>query len=211
MRRSKLMPSTRSNSTCARSCRARIVCETCLGPGLRRRAVALLADRLQRLLEHARVVLGDHHMAFLVPLDVGRQRVPDQPDVLLGAARPRPARQDDLGLDRHAGLGDDAPVVALGVADPAGEFHLCGAWMAPAGRLDLGAANVELLLDLLQRRAADRKIAVCLGNARSAGGPASGASARARISRDLIMARRRQSARSARARATAKRAQRSAT
>ena len=61
----------------------------------------------------ARMVLGDHDMAFLVALDVGRQRVPDQPTSGLGLARPAPPRKDHLGLDRHGGLGDAAGASAF--------------------------------------------------------------------------------------------------
>ncbi len=57
----------------------------CLGGG--QLTVFLPSDPLQRLFEFSRVVLGYDYVAFLVTLDIGRKRVPDQPCI---AVRPGP-------------------------------------------------------------------------------------------------------------------------
>ena len=57
-----------------------------LGLGLGDLAVRLPADRQERLFQLARMVLGDHHVAFLMSLDVGSERIPDQRDIGFGPA-----------------------------------------------------------------------------------------------------------------------------
>ncbi len=124
-----------------------------LGGGLP--AVRLPADRLQRMLQLPGMVLGDDDMAFLVPLDVGFQRIPDQPHIAFRALWPPPLWQDHLGLYADSGLYDAAAAILFAIADAAYELHLRRARMPATGCFHLWAARHQLRFDLVQRAAAD--------------------------------------------------------
>ena len=106
------------------------------------------------------MVPGDDDVAFLMPPDVGRKRVPDQLHLGPGRTRAAPIWQDYPCIDRHLSRGDAAAFRTL-VPDTAGEHRLHRPWMAMAGGFHLRAASVELFQDGGERRAADRIIAVC--------------------------------------------------
>ena len=142
------------------------LCRLCLC----RIAILLRIACLQGVFQFAGVVLGDLDMALLMALDVGRQRVPEQPYIGIGLSGPAPFRQDHLDLDGHDRGGDPAGTRLRGVADTGREGHLCGAGVARAGAFDLRPMFGKLLLDILQRAAADGKVAVCLDEIGRAGG-----------------------------------------
>ena len=52
----------------------------------------------ERFLQLAGILPGDFGVPLLMALDVARKRVPDESDVMVGAASVGPARQDQLGV-----------------------------------------------------------------------------------------------------------------
>jgi hypothetical protein len=122
------------------------------------------AERHELLLELAGMITGNDHMAFLMPLDVARKRVPYDADSLFGLAALAPFGEDDFRLDRHGRFRDPAITLAFGIAELGVEFHLRCAGMAPSGAFDLRPPYAQFGLQLVQGRAPDGEIAVGLRN-----------------------------------------------
>src|SRR5690606_928778 len=118
----------------------------------------------QFALQVARIAAGDLRMALLVALDVGGKRVPDETQVLLGAAPIAPARQDQMGAQRYLGVSNGASVAAFDIGHFAAELELGCSRMAMAGRIGQRAALLQLEIEFLGRLAADAEIAVGLAD-----------------------------------------------
>ena len=140
IRLSKLMPSTRSNSYCARSWLASTLSDIALALAAASFAVLLPAYASQLCLHFAGMVFGNHHMAFLVPFDIGREGIPDQPGIAIRLCALTPAWQDHPGLNIYRYLDDLAAALAFGVGQARREFHLRSAWMALACVHDMRTA-----------------------------------------------------------------------
>lgn len=95
-------------------------------------AIGLRRQRRYLALHAARLGPGDLGVAFLVPLDVARQRVPDHRQLGAGAAVIVPAQQDDLRMHGDAGGADAAAAVFLDIGGIAAERIL----VAPGWRAD---------------------------------------------------------------------------
>ena len=129
-------------------------------------AVALGRQRQQLPLQQAGMVAGDFRVAFLVPLDVCRQRIPDESEIALCLRAKGPARQHDPGRQSNANLANRASAVVIEIGNVSAELDLGRAGMAVAGIVRDGPVRIEFAIEFFRRVSADAEIGIGLGDDR---------------------------------------------
>lgn len=131
-----------------------------LGGGLL--AVCKRPGSLQRVFQFASVILGNLHVAILMSLDVGKQRVPEEADLGIGMPALAPERQDDLRFHGHDRRVDPARAQLFRVSDPRRKRHLRRPGMAKAGCLYFRSAFGKLRLDFVEGLPANAVVGIGL-------------------------------------------------
>ncbi len=131
---------------------------------LQRFAVFLRMERRQLPFERAGMGAGNFRVPFLVALDIGKQRIPDESQLRRGPAAVFPLRQEDAGVQHHLGGSNAAQAVFFDIGEFAAEFDLGGPWMARAGVARQRTVLGKLPVEVGGGFAADRKIGIGLAH-----------------------------------------------
>lgn len=124
-------------------------------------------QRLQTVLQFSRITTRNFGMPFLMSLDIGRERVPDQAERVCRLSAIDPVGQGNMGLQRDVYVADRAVPIRFEICHFTAKLDLRGAGMPETRRAGQWAMLLELIVQIVCRSAADREIGIGLRDART--------------------------------------------